>query len=120
MPKLLASGGGVGSNCRTLVDEGVRRILTLGLESLSFRDAMGLRIISRARCAALARGESVDELAVDGPAAAEDEVSTGRFSTFWSLLSASLLERKRRISRSFRGWRGSEVVLIRSYPSSMY
>jgi hypothetical protein len=35
---------------------------------------MGLRIMSRARCAALAKGESVDEEAVDGPAA-DDEAS---------------------------------------------
>lgn len=114
VPKLLFSGGGGGSNWRTLVAEGVRRILTLGLESLSFREAMGLRIISLARCAALAKGESDAELAVEGPAAAEDKGSAGTFSMFWSLslLSASLLERKRRI---FGG--GSEVVLIRYNPS---
>jgi hypothetical protein len=59
-----------------LVDEGVRRILTLGLELLLLVVAMGLRIISRARCAALARGESVDDVAVEGPAC-DDEASAG-------------------------------------------
>lgn len=115
VPKLLFSGTEGGSNCRTLVDEGVRRILTLGLESLSLRDGMGLRSKSRARCAALAKGESVEELVVEGPAAVEDEGSTGIFSKSWSLLSASLWDRKRRISRLGQGWRRSGWCLSRCY-----
>lgn len=95
--KVLSGGGG--SNWRMLVAEGVRRIRTLGLESLSFRETTGLCIKSRACRATLAKG------AVRGPAADEDdeEASTGTFSTPTSLLSAeSLLDRKRRISNCCR------------------